>query len=64
MTSYRERHLAGLYGGEVDTGGKTLAELKAEAEELGLKTYGTKAELAERIAEAQAAPPAEEEPEE
>lgn len=62
MTTYRERHLAGLYGGEVESNGKTLAELKAEAEGLGLKTYGTKAELTERIAEAQAAPA--EEPEE
>lgn len=31
--------------------GPSLAELKAQAEELGLKTYGTKDQIAARIAE-------------
>ena len=34
---------------EEDNGGPTLAELKQQAEELGLPTYGTKAQLQERI---------------
>lgn len=36
-----------------DLTGLTLAELKTKAEELGLPTYGNKAQLAGRIAEAQ-----------
>ena len=37
---------------EVDLDETTLKELQAQAEALGLPTYGTKAQLAERIAEA------------
>ena len=64
MTPYRERHEAGQYDAEAppapddDNGndnGETLAELKAQAEEAGLPTYGTKAQLRERIEEAKAA---------
>ena len=67
MTPYRERHEAGEYDAgkapptpapDDDNGndnGETLAELKAQAEEAGLPTYGTKAQLRERIEEAKAA---------
>ena len=34
--------------------GETLAELKARAEEAGVASYGTKAQIRERIEEAQA----------
>jgi SAP domain-containing new25 len=37
---------------EIDPDEVTLAELKEQAEAKGLPTYGTKAQLAERIAEA------------
>lgn len=51
MTTYRDRHLAGLY----DTSGnkdKTVAELKDALKALDLPTTGTKDELAKRLSDA------------
>jgi hypothetical protein len=62
MTEYTERRQAGYYDAPdaeapeqptaEEDNGPSLAELRAQAEALDLPTYGTKAQIAERIANA------------
>lgn len=67
MTPYQERREAGEYDAPQDDATEdnatedngapsTVVELKAALEERGLPTYGTKAQMKERLAEADAAP--------
>ena len=59
MTTYRERLLAGHYDPVPSSPDETtLAELKQQAEAAGLPTYGTKADLLERIQSAKTQPDA------
>jgi predicted nucleic acid-binding protein len=51
LTTYRDRHLAGLYLPEDQQAERTVDELKAALKEQGKPVSGTKDELIARLAE-------------
>lgn len=54
MTTYRDRHLAGLYEAAGASTDKSKAQLQEALRALDQPVTGTKAELEARLAEAQA----------
>lgn len=51
MTTYRDRHLAGLYSSEEERAEQTVEQLKQQLKDQGKPTSGTKDELLARLAE-------------
>lgn len=53
MTTYRDRHLAGIHANPEATQERTVDELKTALKALDQPVSGTKAELEKRLADAQ-----------
>jgi hypothetical protein len=53
MTTYRDRHLAGLYDPPNTDTDKTVADLKEALRVLGQPVSGSKSDLEKRLAKAQ-----------
>src|SRR5687768_2091350 len=53
LTTYRDRHHAGIHANPNADTGRTVTDLKTALKALGQATSGTKAELEQRLADAQ-----------